>query len=231
MTLRRAGLDADASTGDIKRFLSYNRINTRGALERRELVGLLENNLAPMTAREEAELMGSDPSVLQEQEYRFSLAPESNKVLVGGLGVVNLGGALYLGNLLGQYASYGVRLPAYFGLVQSLYPLLLGYAILFCLIPVARNFRLNAMNTDIRKRNSTRRAWQTTLASAVGNSRIGRKLRAASEMGTQMKRIGANSKDIVFDTSKPIEETERKRQDNALEEFDKLLDSDDNVFM
>jgi hypothetical protein len=229
MILRRAGLSGDASSGEIKQFLTYNRVETRGTLERSDLVRLLESKLPPISARDEFELLDSD-AVLQEQEYDFSLAPQTNRVLAGGLGAVNLGGALYLGNILGQYASYGIRLPSYFGLVQSLYPFLLSYAILFNVIPVVRNFWIQKKNDEIRKRNKTRRSWQTALASATGSSRIGSKLRAAAKMGTKVKRVGG-SNDIIFDTSEPIEDMEQKKQQLAMEDFDKLLDSDDNVFM
>jgi hypothetical protein len=229
MILRRAGLSGDASAGEIKQFLTYNRIETRGTLERRDLVRLLESKLPPISARDEFELLDSD-AVLQEQEYDFSLASQTNRVLAGGLGAVNLGGALYLGNILGQYASYGIRLPSYFGLVQSFYPFLLSYAILFNVIPVVRNFWIQKKNDEIRKRNKTRRSWQTALASAAGSSRIGSKLKAAANMGTKVKRVGG-SNDIIFDTSQPIEDMEKNKQQLAMEDFDKLLDSDDNVFM
>jgi hypothetical protein len=230
MILRRAGLSGDASSGEIKQFLTYNRIETRGTLERRDLVRLLESKLPPISAREEFELLDSDPAVLQEQEYDFSLAPQTNRVLAAGLGAVNLGGALYLGNILGQYASYGIRLPSYFGLVQSFYPLLLSYAILFNVIPVVRNFWIQKKNSEIRERNKARRTWQTALAGATGSSRIGSKLKAAAKMGKKVKRVGG-SNDIIFDTSQPIEDMEQKKQQLAMEDFDKLLDGDDNVFM
>ncbi len=85
-------------------------------------------------------------------------------------------------------------------------------------------------NDEIRKRNKTRRSWQTALASAAESSRIGSKLRAAAKMGTKVKRVGG-SNDIIFDTSQPIEDMEQKKQQLAMEDFDKLLDSEDNVFM
>jgi hypothetical protein len=230
MLLRRAGLSSSSSTGEIKQFLTYNRVDTRGALDKRDLMGLLESRLPPMTALQEAELLDSDPSVLQEQEYQFSLAPQMNRVLAAGLGAVNLGGALYLGNMLGQYAAYGIRLPAYFGVVQSLYPFLLTYAIAFNVIPVVRNLWIQKKNADIKQRNKTRRTWRTVLASAAESSSTGKKLKAAAKMGTKVTMIG-DSNDIIFDTSKPIEDMEQKKQQLAMEEFDRLLENDDNVFM
>ena len=76
------------------------------------------------------ELDVDDPTLLLECEYKFSLASPLQTILGGGLGVANLSGALYLGNLLGQYALYGVRLLSYTGLVQQFFPGLLAYAVL-----------------------------------------------------------------------------------------------------
>merc|ERR1719293_622213 len=110
--LRRAGLDADVSTGTIKRLLAANRISTRGALEREDLVDALERALMPDGDRGGVPDDEDDPAVLIEREYEFSLASSSQTLLAGALGAVNLGGALYLGGLLSKYAAYGVRLPS-----------------------------------------------------------------------------------------------------------------------
>jgi hypothetical protein len=213
---------------EIVQVLNYNGIRTRGAVERSDLIDLLEDALPPMSPAEEAEIIDSDPSVLQEREWKFSLAPDLNKYLAGGLGVVNLGGALYLGNLLGQYALYGARLPSYMGTVQTFFPLLLTYAVLFNAIPLVRNFWISQQNAKIQERNKRRKSWQAALASAINkNSRISDKLKAASRMKTKVRQIGAE-KDIVYDTSKPIEEIAMKVEKKALEDFDKLLESDDS---
>lgn len=219
MTLKRAGMGKDATAAEINTLLRINGISTRGALEKEDLIKLLEKALPPATRAEEAEVMGDDTSVLQEQEYQFSLAPDNNRFLAAGLGVVNLLGALYLGGQLNAYAMYGVKLPAAFGVVQSLYPLLFAYAILFNVIPVVRSFWIKQQNGQIQERNQRRRLWQTALSSGMG--RVNRKLQSAKKLGTKMKKLG--SKDIYFDTSNPIEEVEQKKQEDALDDFDKLL--------
>jgi hypothetical protein len=219
ITLKRAGLSPDASAGEIKTLLNMNGISTRGALEKRELVSILQKALPPMTRDEEEELLGGDATLLQEQEYKFSVAPEGNRFLAAGLGVVNLLGALYLGGQLNYLAAYGYKLPAFFGFVQSIYPLLFSYAVLFNVIPFVRSFWIKQQNSEIQSRNQRRRLWKTALESGVGRTQ--RKLLAARRFGTKLKRIG--SRDIFFDTSKPIEDTEQKRQQDALDDFDKLL--------
>ena len=228
LVLKRAGLSSRATAGEIKRLLEYNGISTRGALERSELIGRLEAALPPPTDEEKSELALADTSALQEREWKFSLASDLNKFLAGGLGVVNLGGALYLGNLLGQYAAYGVQLPAYFGTVQALYPFLLGYAVLYNLIPFARNFWIKQENEKIRQRNKIRSNWKAALVSSVRNSPVQKKLDAAKKMGSKMKQIGASADDIVYDTSSSMEDNKQKKDKSALEEFDRLLEDSDS---
>jgi hypothetical protein len=227
-TLQRAGLSPTASATEIKQLLALNRISTRGALEKKDLLRILERNLPPMTPEEEEELGLGDPSMLQEREYKFSLAPDSNRFLAGGLGALNLGGALYLGNMLSTYAMYGVRLPSYFGAVQASYPFLLAYAVLFNVIPLARNFWIKAENEKIRERNKRRREWKAALAAGMGS--LSRKLKAAKSMRTKVEQIGASPDDIVFDTRQSMTENQEKRQRAALNDFDKLLEKEEDAF-
>jgi hypothetical protein len=231
LVLKRAGMNPNATIRDIVQVLNYNGISTRGAVEKSQLIDLLDKALPPPTPQEEEERLDRDTSLLQEREWRFSLAPDLNKYLAGGLGVVNLGGALWLGSLLAQYAEYGVRLPSYFGTVQALYPLLLGYALLFNVIPLARNLWIRAENEKIRTRNRRRRAWKVALEQAVmGNSRIARKIKAASKLKSRLRQIGANRNDVIFDTSVPIEEIQLQKDKEALKAFDEILGNDEGSF-
>ena len=228
LTLRRAGLPSTASAGQIKNFLNWNGVSTRGALEREDLVAILEDALPPASASELALLEDAEADartdLLQEREYKFSVAPDLNRFLAAGLGVVNLGGALYLGKLLGQYALYGIKLPSYMGLVQQGYPLLLAYAVLFNAIPAARSVWIKQKNDKIQARNSIRRKWMSVLESASrGSGKLARKLKSAAKMGTKLRRVG-RKEDIVFDTSKPIDDLKEKKTKDAFAEFDKLLE-------
>jgi len=222
--LRRAGLEEDAPTSMIGKLLNMNRISTRGALERTDLINILETALPDDENENDVNSsVDDDPSLLVEREFKFSLASSFQTVLAGGLGIVNLGGALYLGNLLGQYAIYGVRLPSYMGLVQQFFPLLLGYAILFNTIPLARNFWIRGQNEKIRQRNETRRSWRTVLEARTGS--VTRKLLAAARFGKKMRQIGTGGdNDIVFDTKKGIDEVTKVKERDAMKDFDKVLD-------
>lgn len=219
--LKKVGLEPDAGPKEIKALLERSGISTRGALEKKDLLAILEAAMPPMTAKDE-ELFGEeDPSMLLEQEFKFSLATDGNKVLAGGLGVVNLAGALYLGQFFQRYAMYGVKLPSYFGLVQAGFPFLLSYAVLFNLIPLVRSLWIRNENAKILERNKKRRMWRTALS--AGLVKITRKVNAASRLGTKMKEL--KTSDVIFDTSAPLTENERKKQQTMLDDFDRMLGS------
>ncbi len=223
--LRRAGLDDDAPTNSIKSLLNMNRISTRGALERSDLIDVLEKAL-PDEQGGVNEDVEADPTLLLEREFKFSLASPIQTILAGGLGVVNLGGALYLGNLLGQYASYGIRLPSYMGVIQQFYPLLLGYALLFNAIPLLRNLWIQGQNVKIQRRNEARKSWKALLERNAGS--IKRKLAAAARFGRRMKQLGSGSGDVIFNTTMDLNELEKIREKDTMKDFDKVLEEKGN---
>lgn len=114
-------------------------------------------------------------------------------------------------------------MPAIYGLVQTGYPLLLIYALLFNTIPIARYFYTEKTNAEIAKRNSARRKWLTYLQ--VGGSKLKRKLSAAKSMRQKMRRlVGKDSEESVYDTRKKIEDLTTEREKEAMRRFDDLLD-------
>ncbi|HEY9617426.1 MAG TPA: hypothetical protein V6C64_11325 [Microcoleaceae cyanobacterium] len=96
-------------------------------------------------------------SYLQEIPWRFSQATTGQRTLTIGLGVLNLGGAIWLGYLLagGQVAAELGGLVAF---VQSIFWLLLGYGAAFLAIPIARYLWLRGQNRKIATRNQERQA-------------------------------------------------------------------------
>lgn len=202
-------------------------------MEKDQLLSLLEETLLGTTTTNNNDDDDDDyddydsDDVLQERQYEFSVASDLNRVLAGGLGVVNLGGALYLGNLLSSPALTGVRLPAYFGLVQSAYPWLLGYAVLYNLIPLGRKVWVDAQNEGIQRRNRRRRQWRTRVLSATVG-RLANKLKQAKKMSETLKQKrlgsgGTGDNEVIFDTRKSAQDLEVKRERESMEEFDKLL--------
>ncbi len=226
MVLKRAGLPPNASSRDIQNLLRMNGISLRGARDKSDLMELLEDAIGPMTPEEEEEASLMDPSMLQEREYKFSLASGFNKFAAGALGIANLGGVLYLGNLFSQYNLYGVQLPSWLGLTQALYPALVVYAILFNAIPLARNFWIGQKNAEIQGRNKARRRWKEIAKS--GGSRVLRKLKAAAKFATGRKTIKAD--DSLYTTKQSSTSLEAEKNKRDLDEFDKLLNDDDNTF-
>ena len=232
--LAKVGLPPDAPAKDIKNALIAKGVNrnvfVRG-FERDDVLAVFEK--AEYLFDDESDdydIDGDgDGDLIQESEISFSVAKDFNKILAGGLGALNLGGALYLGNLLTSPALYGVQLPSYYGLVQSGFPFLLGYAVLYNAIPLARNFYIKAQNEKIKERNANRRLWRAQiLASSTG--RIARKLKEAKKMGMKMKQLGAstngNTNDIVYDTRQTADSIEIENEKDALKDFDRLLDQE-----
>jgi len=209
-TLESVGLPPNASTRDIINFLESEGVQTRGALEKSDLIDVLGS-------LEDA--VGGDISIVEEQEYKFSVAGDTQKFFAGALGAINLGGALYLGNMLSSPALVGVTLPGYYGLVQSAFPLLLGYAILYNIIPAARFAWIGKQNEEIRQRNQSRRQWLTAIRASRG--RIARKLKAAKGLGTKLRRV--DTEDVIYDTKESISDEDMRRETDALRDFDKLL--------
>jgi hypothetical protein len=226
VVLKRAGLPPNASAREIQNLLRMNGISFRGARDKSDLVGILDEALGQMTEEEEKEASQSDPSLLQEREYKFSLASDLNRFLAGALGVVNLGGVLYLGNLLNQYNQYGVKLPSFLGLAQTLYPGLVVYAILFNAIPLARNYWISKQNAKIQGRNKARRRWKEITKS--GGKKVLRKLKAAAKFATGRKVIKGD--DSLYNTKQSSANLQVEKDKSDLDKFDKLLNDDENTF-
>jgi len=219
LILSQLGIDPDIPTIQLKQIMYRLGIDTRGALQRRDLISILTKYFSATLLHEQ-----QDTTLLQEQEYKFTLASDFQRILAGALGVLNLGGALYLGNYLSTLAIYGIRLPAYYGLVQSFYPFFLAYAVLFNLIPLARSFWIAKLNSQIQTRNRNRRLWKDKLEK--GGRRLQKKLASAFKMGSDLKLLGTSKRDIVYDTTMKKEDIEKQKVKSDLTDFDKRLNLD-----
>lgn len=210
-SLATVGLPPTASAREIKGFLASQGIDTRRAIEKDDLIQMVE--LVNSNSGKK------DLSTIEESELNFSVAGNIKKFFAGALGVVNLGGALYLGTILSSPALAGVTLPGYYGLVQSLYPFLLSYAILYNVIPAVRFFLIGQQNEQIKRRNKNRRQWLTMLKSSTG--RIARKVRAAKKLGSKIQRV--DQEGTVYDTQQSLSDVQARRELDSLNDFDKLL--------
>lgn len=94
----------------------------------------------------------------QERLWVFSEAPEQQLFLAGGLGFVNLLGALWLQN---QVEELSVVFPLSARLFRLVARLLLAYALLFFLIPLLRYALYLYLNQRIRERDYRRQeCWE-----------------------------------------------------------------------
>ena len=156
------------------------------------------------TQEEELQMTNYEMDYLKEQNVDFNRNENIGNIAAGALGAINLGGALYLGQILSSPAMSGVQMAGMFGLVQSGYPLLLIYALLFNIIPAARYVSNQKKNEEIKKRNSARRKWLTYLE--VGGVKLKRKLSAAKALRQRMRRLGAEDVgNMAYDTRTKIE--------------------------
>jgi hypothetical protein len=165
-----------------------------------------------------------DMAYLQEMKIEFNRNEGFGNIAAGVLGAINLVGALYLGQVLSSPAMTGVQLGGFFSLVQTGYPLLVIYAILFNAIPALRYFYNQKVNGEIAQRNSARRKWLTYLQ--VGGTKIARKLQAAKTFQQRMKRLSGD--DSVFDTRTKIEDLRSEKEAQDMKKFDELLRKKDN---
>ena len=133
------------------------------------------------------------------------------------LGLVNFGGAAYLGSLLSQVPP-GVRLPDELGLVQSLFPFLLAYAVAYIAIPAARYVALQASNANVDQRNTNRRAWRDALRQPTDALR--RRIGAASQSSRSIRVVG--EEEVEFDSAKGLGE-QAVEQTPGLDDFDRRL--------
>jgi len=206
------------SARDVKGLLMKEKIPTGDIFEKKDLI----DRFADFMTRKSSGSYSKDIApFLSEREIPFSVAGSLKIVLAGILGVLNLGGALYLGFLFGQYPA-GFQLPGLVGFAQTIYPLLFGYAVAFNLLPAWRYFKLQRANTEILERNENRQRYAQALGTASGF--LLKKIKAAQEQARNVKTI--QESDILYSTNRDISDQpaeQKARMDDDFSEFDKRL--------
>lgn len=166
------------------------------------------------------EAVGRSGGALSEQEVQLCRATGGSLLAAGGLGVLNLVGATWLGSVLSN-PLYLVKFPQ-IALLAKAYPLLLAYAVLYNAIPLARWLLIQRQNKDIRERNENRRLWERRWKN-VQNDRVPKLAKALKgivrEGGIAVDGRITDS-DIVYSTSKDMSEI---AESQSLEDFDKKL--------
>ncbi|CAN0259741.1 unnamed protein product, partial [Ectocarpus sp. 4 AP-2014] len=233
---RLAGLKS-LSTADLRVALEAVGVRAMSMFERSELIdeamaagiAKLDNGnivLEPRTSRGSSSSSGGGggrgvviPEPLMEETKPFSVAAGWKKFAAGVLGAVNLGGALYLQQLLSGPAFVGVTLPGYYGF--GALPFLLTYAVALNVIPAVRFVLNKRENAKIEGRNFLRRKWAD--AGRSGGAVVSRKLKAAKTMTTDMKVI--KPEDVEYTTAKTLSDQGINQDDDLLDDFDARLKS------
>ena len=154
---------------------------------------------------------------LEERLEPFSNAEGGQLFAAGALGLLNLGGAAYLGSLLADLPP-GVRLGGDLALLQAGFPFLAAYAVAFLGIPAARYVALQASNAQIEQRNANRRAWRDALRR--GGDEMRRRLDAAGSRRKRLRLVGED--DVAYDSAKGLGE-QAEEQQPGLDDFDRRL--------
>ncbi|ABA23818.1 conserved hypothetical protein [Trichormus variabilis ATCC 29413] len=156
---------------------------------------------------------------LEEFPWRFSAASSGQVMLSAGLGIVNLVGALVLGNLLVD-GTVAAQLGGLVAFVQGIYWLLLAYGIGFLGIPLLRYFWIKWRNGKIIGRNRDRLSRARVLTSP--DTALQQKINYASQFA-QEKFIG--NEDLVYSTETDLLDQEVERSAQIEAEWRRRLES------
>jgi hypothetical protein len=161
----------------------------------------------------------SVPAYLREQSWHFSRAGSGQITLAIGLGVLNLGGALFLGSLLngGQLAAQLGGLVAF---VHSIYWLLLGYGIGFLTIPLIRYFWVKWKNGKVEARNQKRQQQAILLNQA--DATLYKKIAYAQQFAA---RNVIKQEDLAYTSETDLLDQDLDRKDKIDAEWQRRLES------
>lgn len=156
---------------------------------------------------------------LREMVWRFSQASSGQIMLAGGLGAVNLVGALFLGSLLTKSAIGSGLLS----LVATIYPLLLIYGVGFLTIPLIRYFWMKWKNGSIEARNEERQQRAMLLNQPDAN--LLQKLAYAREFAGENVLSG---EDLAYSTETALTEQELEQSAKIDAEWQNRIGRSDN---
>ncbi|MEA5533115.1 hypothetical protein [Crocosphaera sp. XPORK-15E] len=159
-------------------------------------------------------------SYLREKLYRFSEASSSQIMLGIGLGALNFILALVLGSFL-KSPELVAQFGGFIAFINSIYWVLLGYAIAFLGVPLIRYFWVQGKNSKIEDRNKQRQERNKLLEEK--DKTLKQKLAYARQFATQ-KLI--TESDITYTTEKDVIEQEIEQSDRIDQEWQRRLDSE-----
>lgn len=157
---------------------------------------------------------------LKEKLWKFSEAGSGQIGMAIGLGIANVVLVIVLGGLL-QQGEIVQQIGGFILFVQSIYWVLLGYAVGFLSIPVVRYFWIRWKNSRIQSRNQNREKRAEQLAT-TDDDRLRQKLAYAREFA---KETIVTQQDIAYSTDRDLLEQESDRSDDIDREWRRRLES------
>ena len=173
--------------------------------------------LQVMASRRQAEPLPAN-GCLQEKLWRFSQASGGQITLAASLGILNIILAFVLEILL-QDGQIAAELGGVVALADSLSWFLLGYGILYLLIPLIRSFWIQGCNPKIIKRNQARE--QRAIALARPDLSLQQKLAYADKFAKQ-KII--SDRDITYTTENDLLDQNILNADKIDRDWQKRID-------
>ena len=162
----------------------------------------------------------STKGYLQEKLWRFSEAEGSQITLAAGLGVLNIVLAFVLEILL-QDGTIAAQLGGVVALADSLSWFLLGYGVLYLLIPLVRYFWIKGRNPKLVKRNQERE--QRAIALAQHDQSLRQKLTYAAQFA-QQKII--SDRDLAYTTEEDLLDQNIRNADKIDQDWQKRINNE-----
>ena len=156
-------------------------------------------------------------SYLRENPWQFSIASSGQKITAIFLGGFNFILALMLGSLLNS-PEVALQMGGFIAFVDSIYGLLIAYAIGYLTIPLIRYFWLQRRNSKLEQRNEQRQKRANTLKN---NPELQAKINYAQQFADQKVITGDN---VVYSTEKDLLD----QAEDMLSDWDRRLSDSSN---
>ncbi|MGB5711660.1 MAG: hypothetical protein WBM44_12230 [Waterburya sp.] len=205
--------DEDYMIPILSRFNGYPEVSPQG-----EIIYYFPE-LQVMASHRQSQTI-SKTGYLQEKLWRFSQANSGQLTMAAGLGILNIILALVLGTLL-QDGTIAAELGGIVAFVASIQWLLMGYGVLYLLIPLVRYFWIQGRNPKIVKGNQSRE--QRAIALRQPDQSLRQKISYASQFA-QQKVIG--EQDITYTTEDDLLDQNIRNVDKIDTDWQSRLESD-----
>jgi hypothetical protein len=202
--------DEDYMIPVLSRFNGYPQVSPQG-----EIIYYFPE-LQVMASRRQAESVATT-NFLQAKLWRFSQANGSQITLAAGLGALNIILAFVLETFF-QNASIATQLGGIVAFVDSISWFLLGYGVLYLVIPLVRYFWIQMRNPKLVKNNRARE--QRAIALHQPNQSLRQKFAYASQFA-QQKVI--SDRDLAYSTEDDLLDQNLRNTDKIDRDWQKRI--------